>query len=214
MRKLFNKIPKLPLSALIFYLILFILWNVNIIPEPKGILLFLEGLYHSFGLIGLFIASFLEGIVYLGLYFPGSFIIALSVFLSDGKFFSLLSISLIVAFSLTLTSIINYLLGKHAVKFKSEEYNKIASKGLFFSILHPNILAFYFFNSGIEKQNPLRIALVPILLIPYGLLFAYVLFIFKDPSRKAIENPYIMFSLLFIWFFLAFFFENKRKSKI
>jgi len=62
------KIPWLPLSALIFYLTAVVLWTINLIPPPTEIFIFLENLYNDYGLIGLFIASFLEGIVYLGLY--------------------------------------------------------------------------------------------------------------------------------------------------
>lgn len=215
-KRFFHEVPKLPLSALIFYLTIFVLWNLNIIPEPKGILAFLENLYDSYGLIGLFIASFLEGIVYLGLYFPGSFIIAIAVFFTDGSFLSLLSIALIVALSLTLTSIINYVLGRYVLykEFKHKVHNrKITSKGIFFSILHPNILAFYFFNSGIEKQSPLRIALVPVLMIPYGLAFAFFLHLLKEPARRALESPYIMIILIISWIILAFFFEHKRQFR-
>lgn len=215
-KKFFHEIPRLPLSALIFYLTLFVLWTVNIIPEPKDILEFLESLYNSYGFIGLFIASFLEGVVYLGLYFPGSFIIALSVFLSDGKFTSLLTISLIVALALTFTSLINYILGKYVFykEFRHKtEHKKVASKGIFFAILHPNLLAFYYFNSGIEKQSSLRIALAPILMIPYGLLFAYLLYLLKGVFRKAIEIPYVMLVLIFIWIAIAFIFEHRRQFK-
>jgi len=214
-KKFFKEIPRLPLSALIFYIFLFVLWTINIIPEPKGILIFLEGLYNSYGFIGLFIASFLEGVVYLGLYFPGSFIIALSVFLSDGKFISLLAITLVVSASLTLTSAINYFLGRVFYKeFNHKvEHKKVASKGIFFAILHPNLLAFYYFNSGIEKQSPLRIALVPLLMIPYGLLFAYLLYLLKGAFKKAIEIPYVMLALILIWIVVAFIFEHKRQLR-
>ena len=205
----FNKIPILPISALIFYLGVLILWLLNIIPSPSEIVLFLENLYNSYGLVGLFIASFLEGIVYLGLYFPGSFIIALAVFLSNGSFFSLISISLVVALALTLTSLINYILGRYITP-KIQKKNEILKKykktpkGLFYSMLHPNILAFYFFNSGIKKQNPWKIVLVPVGMIPYGLFLAYILFIFKTPLKQAIESPLIMITYLLIWFIIAF----------
>jgi len=215
--KFLKKIPLLPLSALIFYITAFILWSVNIIPPPTEIFLFLENLYATYGLVGLFIASFLEGIVYLGLYFPGSFIIALAVFLSDGTFISLISISIVVALALTLTSLINYVLGRHIVsrKTKKHEIHKtnVASKGLFLSMLHPNSLAFYFFNTGIEKQSLIRILFVPIIMIPYGLLFAYALFFLKSPLRKAVENPYVMITAILIWFAVAFILEHKRKMR-
>lgn len=211
--KFLRKIPKLPLSALIFYVLILIFWKIGFIPSPSNILIFLEELYTSYGLIGLSLASFLEGIVYLGLYFPGSFIIALAVILSDGSFISLLLISLVVAFTLTITSMINYFLGSKISLSKKLPLNKqIFSKGLLLSMLHPNILAFYFFNSGIKRKNFLKILFVPLIMIPYGLVLSYLLYFFKKPLRIAIENPYIMILVIMIWILFAFLIANKNRK--
>lgn len=206
--------PWLPLSALIFYICVFLLWKLSIIPSPSGIFVFLENLYHNYGLFGLFIASFLEGIVYFGLYFPGSFIIILSVVLSDGSFISLFLISLIVAGALTLTSVINYTLGKSIVRGKKVICNKkrILSKGLFLSMLYPNSLAFYFFNSGMKGDSLWKVFLVPFGMIPYGLLLGYLFYSVKEPLRQAIESPYIMISLILIWLVIDFFVTRKNKQ--
>jgi len=212
------KIPWLPISALVFYFCTVILWSLNLIPPPNQIILFLESLYNNYGLIGLAIATFLEGIVYLGLYFPGSFIILLSVMLSDGTFLSFIKITLVVAITLTITSTINYWLGRY-VKFKESEEEKLllksknASKGLFFSSLHPNLLAFYFFNLGIEKKSPLRIIFVPFIMIIVGLFYCFLVYSLRLVLRNQIEKPYIMMTLILIWFSVAFIYENKRRKK-
>ena len=205
-----RKIPLLPVSALLFYLIVLLLWKLSIIPSPSGIVVFLENLYNNYGLIGLFIASFLEGIVYLGLYFPGSFIIALAVIISDGSSSTLLMISLVVALALTITSMINYILGIN-IKTNKKEIRKIASKGLFLSMLHPNALAFYFFSAGIKKQNPLKIIFVPLIMIPYGFILAVIFSIFRETIRNSIESPYVMITLILLWLALSFVFSRKSK---
>lgn len=125
---------------------------------------------------------------------------------------------MVVALALTITSFINYVLGRHIISRGAKKHEiyrtNIASKGLFLSMLHPNSLAFYFFNTGIEKQSPIKILFVPIIMIPYGLLFAYVLFFLKSPLRKAVENPYVMITAILIWFVIAFILEHKRKMRI
>jgi len=216
-KQIFKKIPKLPLSALIFYISAVILWKFGCIPSPSNIFLFLENLYQSYGLIGLFIASFLEGIVYFGLYFPGSFIVILAVILSDGTFKTFLFISLVVAIALTITSIINYILGRKILANRSNKglllkKGPIFSKGFLVSMLHPNALAFYFFNSGIKKQNFLKVLLVPLIMIPYGLTLSYFFYLIKGPLRIAIESPYIMISVILFWVLLAFLLENKNRK--
>ncbi|MFZ2193527.1 MAG: hypothetical protein WAV31_04765 [Candidatus Moraniibacteriota bacterium] len=215
MKENFKKIPRLPLSALIFYLSILILWKFGFIPSPSNILVFLENLYTSYGLTGLFIASFLEGIVYLGLYFPGSFIVALAVILSDGSFTSLLLISLIVASALTITALINYSFGKKIGINKQKNQlppkeNRVLSNGLLISMLHPNSLAFYFFNSGIKKQNFLKILFVPLVMIPYGLAVGYLLYSIKGAVKKAVESPYLMITIILIWILLAFVIEIRK----
>jgi hypothetical protein len=216
-KKFLKEIPKLPLSALLFFIVVFILWNLEIIPPPVEIVEFLKNLYSEYGLIGLAIATFLEGIVYLGLYFPGSFIIALAVFFSDGSWLSLLSISFVVAITLTVTSSINYFLGRHILFYHQNQHlvktNRKISKGFLLSMLHPNLIAFYFFNAGIEKHNPWKIALVPIVMVPYGFLFAWILSTFKLVLRSKLENPWTMVILISIWLVTAFIIEHLNKKR-
>ncbi len=213
-----KEIPKLPLSALIFYFAVFALWQAGAIPSPVEIVDFLEGLYDDYGLFGLSVATFLEGIVYLGLYFPGSFIVALSVFFSDGSPLSLFLISLVVAVTLTVTSTINYFLGRHIMfRHKGNEalikkHGRV-SKGLILSMLHPNLLAFYFFNAGLEKHNPWKITLVPIIMVPYMFLLAFLLSAFKVAIRGQMENPYLMLILILVWITIAFIIGHLSKKR-
>lgn len=216
-KKFYNKIPKLPLSALIFYLVVLILWNFNLIPAPIEITNFLENLYESYGLITLSIASLLEGIVYVGLYFLGSTIIIIAVLFSDGTFITFLNISLIVALSLTIASVINYVLGRHIISRPLRETKEIKkkrqmSKGLLLSCLHPNALAFYFFNLGIKKESLYQIIFVPLIMIPYGFLLAYLFYQLKPLIETSSEKPYIFITIILVWMIIEFIWKHiKRK---
>jgi len=214
LKKFWKEIPKVPFSALIFHIVITILWNVGMIPPPTQMVDFLQGLYSQYGFVGLIIATFFEGIAYLGLYFPGASVIALAVFFSDGQFLTLLNISIVVAITLTLASFVNYFFGKH-IHFKNK--NKIGgekfSKGLLLSILHPNLLALYFFNEGLERKNFIKIFFVPILMIPYGLLFAYVLYIFSNPIKSGLDNSFFIALLIFGWIVVAFAIEHQRNLR-
>lgn len=217
-KKVIKELPLLPTSAFIFYISLILLGSLEIIPSPMQILGFLESLYIKYGLFGLGIASFLEAIVYMGLYFPGSFIIVLAVFLSNGTFVSLFSISIVVTIAVTLASFINYFLGRFVSfnKINSDEVKKKnkLSKSFILSLLHPNILAFYFFNAGIKKQNPWKIIFVPIFMIPYGLMHAYILSIVAGFFKQKAENSWFILMIILIWLLIAFFIEHRRKNKL
>lgn len=210
------KVPVLPLSALIFYLLLAILWNLHIIPLPKELIEILEGLYQEYGYSALVLATLLEGISYICLYFPGAFIIALTVFFSDKSFVSLLTISTIVSATLTVAAFINYRLGRYLASRNFDGKNgsgkalKTRSRGFIASMLHPNFLAFYFLNEGIKQRNPKQMFYVPLFMLPYGLFVAYLLSTFSSPIRHGLESPTLLLTALVIWFTVATVLENKK----
>lgn len=190
---------------------------MKVIPDPKEILAFLAILYGKYGYFGLIVATFLEGIAYLGLYFPGSLIIALAVFLSNGSTVELLTISIMVALTLTVTAVINYFLGRYiSLKrfWEKREFVKeseVFSKGLFISMLHPDLLAFYFFNAGLERRNFKKIIYVPVFMVPYGFLFALFLSRFSKVAKEGLENPKFLLILILVWILASFVFEHKRR---
>ena len=214
-----KKIPVLPLSALIFYIIVIILWNLNLIPEPQEIIIFLEDLHREYGYLSLVVATFAEGIAYLCLYVPGAFIIALTVFFSENSFMSLLTISSIVTIVLTVTSFINYFLGRYVAtrKFSLEKEfvkeSEMLSAGFLLSMLHPNMLAFYFFNAGLERMNLKKVLFVPLFMIPYGMVIAYGLSSLSIYVKPKLENPSFLLVMVLLWFLVAYLVNSKSRKK-
>ncbi len=80
-------------------------------------------------------------------------------------------------------------------------------------MLHPNILAFYFFNQGLERKGLWKIAYVPLIMVPYGLLIGYLLFNLSSFAKQQIESSWFFFLLIIIWLVIAFIVEHKRKIK-
>lgn len=213
------KIPIVPVTALIFYILILILWKSGNIPSPTGIYVALETLYQSHGILGLIIATLLEGLVYLGLYFPGSSIILLSVVLSDGSVGNLTTISTIVALTLTLTALINYSIGKYLSRQQRHKHTapvikNTSQKGLLLSALHPNSLAFYFFNLGLQRKRINEIFFVPIIMIPYGFILSVIFYPFKTALRKAVETPNIVLVILLTWILIAFIYEYRKSLTV
>lgn len=222
MKKLYlasKSLPKLPLSALIFYVVVVLLWQLEWIPNPASILLFLESLYDSYGLLGLFIACLLEGTVYLCLYFPGSFIVVLAVILSDGSFSDFFAIALTTSVALSIAAWFDHTIGKLLASRNKTEKNKELkhsakfSKGLLISMLHPALIAFYFFNTGIKKESPWKIFLIPCFIMPYGIALSYLFYQFKDSIRSAIENPLVMIGIIMAWLVTSMLLERKSQLK-
>jgi hypothetical protein len=124
-----------------------------------------------------------------------------------------------VAVVLTLAAFIDYELGRF-ISSRKEKDNKILTekpktftKGFIASMLHPNLLAFYFFNAGLKSKGLKQIIFVPLFMFPYGLLIAYTLSVFADQLRKSVETPVFILSILIIWFVISFWKENSSYLK-
>lgn len=202
---------RLPLSALGFYIFLLFLMYLEIIPSLVDILLFLRTVYDTFGLPGLFVGSFLEGIAYLGLYFPGSLIIIVAAAFSDGTFFSFVKISFVVTLAISLASIINYYFGKYSVlnKFLKpslvvKEKKKALNHNFLMTFFHPNLLAFYVYTLGARKESILRLLFIPPIMFVWGILLAWFFYTVRDSVLNLAEKPFTMIILLLSWFIVAF----------
>jgi hypothetical protein len=57
------------------------------------------------------------------------------------------------------------------------------------------------------------VAIVPLVMIPYGLALSYILYPIKEPLKRGLENPYLMISVIFIWLIMSFLIERGRNKK-
>jgi hypothetical protein len=124
----------------------------------------------------------------------------------------------VVATALTLTSLINYILGRSIFSSKTKKELWVKQKWAFStdllaSMIHPNTLAFYFFNAGIKKQNLVKILFVPLIMIPYGFALWCIFYPLRDPVKTAIESPYVVISLLLLWLIFTYIIDHRNKKK-
>lgn len=202
---------RLPLSALAFYLFILLLMYVGFIPSLVEILSFLRGVYDNYGIMGLFIGSFLEGIVYLGLYFPGSLIIIVAAAFSNGTFLDFVLISGTVTLAISLASVINYYFGKYSILNRFLKPSKVNRKtrsflnhNFFATFLHPNLLGFYVYTLGAKRDSPLILLLIPPIMFVWGIFLAWTFYTLREYIVNLAENPFAMITLLSLWFLIAF----------
>ena len=124
-----------------------------------------RALYLQYGLAVLLAAALLEGIFMINLYLPGSFVIVLSVFLSDKSINELSVIAVVTWVGFFLASLANYFLGatgfykallalgrKDTITSTQAWIRLRGEKARFFSAVHPNIQALYMVCSGIARD--------------------------------------------------------------
>lgn len=110
--KYYLKLFAIPLSVFVTFVSMFFIWNIFELPSSEIIIKHLNQWFNAYGLIVILISSFIEGIILLGGYFPGVFIIFVSVVTADSIQEALLRIS-ICTIGLVFGHIVNYALGKY-----------------------------------------------------------------------------------------------------
>jgi hypothetical protein len=205
---------KLPIYANILFFFAFFLYLNGIIPEPSEIMLLLEGLYERYSYTGLFFAALFEGIVYLSIYIPGTAIIILACLFSDGSFKDLFFISLSVSLALTLSNIFNYYIGEYFSKKKKKKVDsKLFTKGYLLSFLDPTAQSFYFYHLGLERGNVKRLFFIFPILLPLGIIVAFIFYSLRETTKQSLENPYALMLALLFWLGIAFMYNLYEMRK-
>lgn len=204
----------IPFGVALLFSLFSLLYSLFDLPSPKELAILGKNLYDNYGLITLLLAALLEGVFMVNIYIPGSFVIVLSVFLSDKSVVQLVTISAIVWFGFFASSIFNYWLGatgfykallilgkRNTIEKMQAWIGKKGGKAIFLSSIHPNFQAItmvcigiarhYFLNSMIKSALSLAFW-VPI----WTIIFSIIL---KKVDIEDSNGPlYVIVLLLFV----------------
>ncbi len=220
-----------PGAAMFFLATLFsgitLAYSIFDLPSPKELAEAGRNLYDKYGLVALLIAALVEGTFMINIYVPGSFVIVLSVYLSDKDLTSLSVIALVTWVGFFLSSIINYwlgatggykallFLGKREILERIKKWmQKNSKRAIFISSVHPNFQALVMVCTGIAHESPLPILLKS----ASSLLFWVPLWtIFFSQALKHVEIDddngawYVVIMLIVIGFVISFVEFAKQK---
>ncbi len=111
--KSFLRIAGVPLVVLGILVNLWIAWNVFDLPSREALISVARDYFAIYGYYFAFASAFIEGLLLVNLYFPGSFIVFLSVIIAGEGELNIFGVLGVVILGFFLASIIDYLLGKY-----------------------------------------------------------------------------------------------------
>jgi len=156
-----------------------------------------KGFFERYGLIALYVSAVIESLFMISFYFPGSLVVILAILVSDRSIPALGAIVLIGWASVLTATVINYWLGKEGayrilLKLGSEKsildmqawLEKRGRWAIFFSAVHPNLLAITNICMGIARAGLLRTLTLSFISILFWIpVQVYILgFVLPDPK--------------------------------
>ncbi len=206
-----------PFMFAAIFTIFTVVYRIIDLPQPTEIANTGRELYDSYGGITLFLAALVEGVFMVNIYFPGSFVIVLAVFLSDKSIIELSYIAGITWLAFVIAGQFNYWLGnKGFYKLLMYMGNKdvvanmqawMQEKGKYavtLAAIHPNFLAVSQVCMGISGGGVLRnLRLTALSLAVWVPLWTVVFSIII--SRIDLTNPnqsWYVVALFIMWGFI------------
>lgn len=106
------KLLSVPLLCFVLFSSLFVVWEIADLPPAGELAAIFERWFDQYGLPVLFVSSILEGMLLIGSYFPGVFMIFLGVTIADSKGEAAVIVA-VVTVGLFIAHVLNYALGRY-----------------------------------------------------------------------------------------------------
>jgi membrane protein DedA with SNARE-associated domain len=230
--KHYLKLFSIPLSVLVTFISMYIIWNVFNLPPAEVLTVQLNDWFHLYGPIVILGSAFIEGILLIGGYFPGVFIIFVSVVTATSLSEALTRI-VFGTIGLILAHIVNYVLGRYGwykllVKFglgKSieEMQNKLLKKGtlaIFASYWLPKLSALTDTAAGILHMPFKKFVISSILAsIFWNFLVGIVVFFIGHKAVVVVTSGgttelIIQVLIVFVWMTILLIFDYYKRKKL
>ncbi|OGG50494.1 hypothetical protein A3C18_03840 [Candidatus Kaiserbacteria bacterium RIFCSPHIGHO2_02_FULL_54_11b] len=184
--------------AVVFVIVMFVREPLGL-PGIDTLTDIAKGFFERYGLVALYVAAVIESLFMISFYFPGSLVVILAILVSDRSVLALATIVVIGWASVMTATAVNYWLGKEGayrllLRLGSEEtvhdmQTWLAKRGrwaIFFSAVHPNILAITNICMGIAHAGLVRTLALSFVAIAFWIpVQVYVLgFILPDPKES------------------------------
>ncbi len=158
-----------------------------------------KGFFDRYGLITLYVSALIESLFMVSFYFPGSLVVILAILVSDRSIPALGIVVLIAWASVLTATAINYWLGREGfyrilLKLGSQDMvhsmqawlDRRGRWAVFFSGIHPNILAITNICMGIARAGFLKTLMLSFVAIAFWIpIQVYILgFVLPDPKES------------------------------
>ena len=204
------KYTRLPLAILLIFLIMTLSIAQNWIPSGLDLLDSLRSKVGEQWFWLVVFCIFLEALVVVSLYFPGQYIAAILVILSNPTSKDVLLLTLAMVIATTAGSAVNYLIGR---LYSTEKVTKpISYKSLIPALIHSSGLAIFTFNWGLQHGTKKLILVAALLNLPYYLLIMIITVTFGEQIIAATDNPLIIGTALTVWLLIAVYRDWKLKK--
>jgi len=232
--KYYLKLLAAPLLFFVLFTSLVVTWKVADLPSSEELTGIVKALFDTYGLPILFLSSIVEGVLLVGGYFPGIFVIFLGVILTDSISQAMVVVAVVTA-GLFLAHLFNYVLGRYGwyrllIRFGMKDAVEEARKRLIkrgplailLSYWLPSLGALTDTAAGIMRMPFKKFFLYSFISVTlWDVLSGTLVYSFKSTALSIVApgsaRSGIFFVIIGIWVIVILvmdFLERKKKSSV
>ena len=202
------------------------LWWLLDLPKEKEIIALANSYFERYGLITVLISAVLEGLILIGVYYPGSLVIFLAVIFAAGDVLKVAEVVIVATLGVLIAYVTNYLLGQYgwykllskfglddSIDEAKKRLEKHQKKALILTYWHPNFAALTSTAAGILGMNFYKFfALSALVALIWNIFWGTLAAILGEASLAVMGLRFIMVAFA-VWA-LYIYMKEKDGSKI
>ncbi len=201
-------------------------WKVFDLPQPEVVYATIVDWYNQYGLMVVAFAALVEGVVLVGLYFPGSAVILIGVASSRGDPLRAVAVVACVNAAFIVAAFWNFAIGyfgMHAVIERlggeqwlnraRQRYERYGALILAPCFVHPNLGGFMSVAAGIGRLALGRFAVICVVsIVLWNSAWGFVAYFLAGVVEQVATQPWLVVGGLSIWVFVAFVWGAVRRE--
>lgn len=206
------KVARFPLLGLVVLLSLYVAWVLFDLPPREETIAIITEYFARYGFWVVLIGSFLEALLLIGWYFPGSLIIFLAVILAPTPWDAVIAVVL-VTIGLYSGYIVNFFLGKYgwyrlllmfgireSLQEAQEKLSKYGIRAIFLSYWNPGLASFTATAAGVLQYNFFRFLIFSLIAVSvWNIFWGTLVYSLGERALDTILTwPFIIFTI-FVW---------------
>jgi len=221
------KAAALPLILLAMVAALYAAWLLIDVPSEQQLMPIARGYFERYGLWTVFVAAILEGLVVIGWYFPGVFIIVFALLLSGHNISRLAEVVTSALLGLCVAYAINYLAGRFGwyrllIAFGLKEplekararLNKYGLPAVFTTYWQINLASVLSTAAGVLRFPFLRFVLLSCLAAALWLCFWTVVIVALGQGALALVSLRVIFVAILCWLVLRLLLQWRARKPL
>lgn len=211
------------------FLLLMLVWRLAKMPDPERVFEVVSALFKTHGLWIVGLSAFVEGLVLVNLYFPGSAVILIAVITFRGDPIGAASVVTVTMFAFVLAAFCNYAIGffglHHLIRrlgggpWLDKAHRWYEAKGhraVLLAYWHPNLGAFVAVacgNGHLDFHRFLRFVIVAV--IAWNTLWGALAYHFASLAKQTATQPFVLLAAFLLWTAVRFsmaFFKHSTES--